>query len=541
MAKIILRNIDAPMECAAEPEETLRRSAAKKLSISSEAISNLSVFQRALDVRRNNPRFTYAVIFETEADIAQKLVEQKKAEWAPEPNPRNWKIPKTLSQARPIIVGAGPAGLFAAYILAEAGLKPIILERGKMVEERSRDVSSLYSRGTLQTDSNVCFGEGGAGTYSDGKLYTRVSDPRVRAFYEILIKLGAKSDILINTRPHIGTDKLVNILKRLRKYLESLGTSILFNKKLVDFELDGTRVKTLRTEDGETFEVSQLILATGHSANDVWHILAKHNISMEARSFAVGFRLEHPQPLINEIRYGRHATHPELPAADYVLRYNQKGSDERGAYSFCMCPGGVVVPTPTKPEQLCINGMSHAARSGRFANSALVATLTPKDFETFGHLGIFSGVDFQTQLERDAFRAGGADFRAPAGRLTDFLDGKLSRDLPKTSYRRGLTPYPIHELFPQVLVQCLREALKTFEKKMPGFITAEASLIGVETRTASPIRVLRDRETHQALALENLYPSGEGMGFGGGIASAALDGIRTAEKILLRLGAQLTP
>ena len=496
---------------------------------------------RSIDSRGRHPRFRITLSFELRV-----LPSKKKLRMLRERPPRQdtlYRLEHSQESKRPVVIGAGPAGIFAAYTLAEAGLKPIIVERGRPVEKRGRDVSALYSKGVLDTESNVCFGEGGAGTYSDGKLYTRVTDGRVRRLYQWMVNHGAPPDILVNTKPHVGTDKLVKLLKNIRGYLESLGAEYHFETKCIDLEFKDKEIQAVRAiKDGEEklYPTNHVICATGHSAHDMWKLLEQHGAQLEARPFAVGFRIEHPQMLIDEARYGQRERHEALPASDYRLAFTQKNGAQRGTYSFCMCPGGVVVTTPTEPGALCINGMSHAARSGRFANSAMVVTVTPDDFAQEGFTGGFAGVEFQKQCETRAYERGGGSFVAPSLRVTDYMERKISADLPETSYRRGLVPAALDQIYPTFVDESLREALEVFNKRLPGFISDEAKLIGVETRTASPIRVLRDAETLQASGLHGLYPVGEGMGYGGGIASAALDGIRSAEALLAKLGAAPT-
>lgn len=496
----------------------------------------ITVVRRSLDARQRPPCYVHTVDVTVAERLARRLVDSGRASW-PKVLPRwRWRLTQTPDGPPPVVVGAGPAGLFAALTLAEGGWPPLIIEQGKPVPARSRDVSKLYARGQLNPSSNVCYGEGGAGTYSDGKLYTRVGDPRVQRVLEMLVARGAKESILVDNRPHLGTDKLVGLLRAIRAHLQQLGAAFRFETAVADFELRGDRLDALKLAGGERLEVGPVVLATGHSARFIWRRLQSLGVGMEARPLAMGFRVEHPQALINALRYGDAANHQGLPAADYRLTFNQKAGGRRGVWSFCMCPGGVVVTTPTRPEELCINGMSHAARSGRYANSALVVTVNLEDFAGDAATDPFAGVQFQAGIERAAYQAGGGQFVAPAARLGDFMAGRLSRDLGSTSYRRGLVPADLSRLYPASMTEALRQAVQRFERKMPGFITNEAKLIGVETRTASPIRVRRDTSL-QAEGAAGLYPAGEGMGYGGGIVSAAVDGTRVAEAILERAGA----
>lgn len=506
---------------------------AQKLGIPSASVSDLRVVKRSLDTRKAPPRYVYTVELSLGKDAARPNALSKLEIVSPAENER-WVLRKKWSGPPPVVVGAGPAGLFAALTLAEAGCPPILLERGKSVEPRARDVSQLYARGLLDPESNVCFGEGGAGTFSDGKLYTRVHDGRVAKVLTTFVNLGADPDIRIDHRPHLGTDVLMSLLLALRQRLEGLGTQIHFSSRVDDFVVTEGALRGLQLADGARLDAQQCVLATGHSARTVWQKLEARGLKLEARPFAVGFRVEHSQQQINSLRYGISSEVHDLPAADYRLTYNEP---DRGVYSFCMCPGGVVVATPTEAGALCINGMSHASRSGRFANSALVVTVSEKDFVAAGYTGLFSGVDFQSSVERAAYSAGGGRFVAPATRVDDFVAGKVSSSLGATSYRRGLWPSDLNTLYPKAVVEALRRAIRRFDKQMRGFNTHDATLIGVETRTSSPIRVVRGSDL-QALGAQGLYPAGEGMGYGGGIVSAAVDGMRAAEALLEKYGAE---
>jgi uncharacterized protein len=521
-----IRDVMMPIQDGQEMD--LRTLVAQHLNISVELIADCVVVRRALDARKNYLRYVLTVDATLPADLSERLVHAQHAVIIAHRPTLRWHL-QTMPAERPIIVGAGPAGLFAALTLAEAGWPPIIFERGRSVDERPRDVSHLYSKGILDPESNVCFGEGGAGTFSDGKLYTRVNDDRVQRVIEMLVERGANPNILINTRPHLGTDKLIGILQSIRARLLELGAELHFSSALKNFDIAAGALRGITLANGDYLPTQHLLLATGHSARTIWEELHACDLPLEARPFAVGFRVEHPQALINEIRYRKAAS--TLPAADYRLTCQ---AGDRGVYSFCMCPGGVVVTTPTTPEALCINGMSHASRSGRFANSALVVTVGPQDFGN----DVFSGVNFQDAIEKQAYLAGGGQFVAPASRLTDFVKGRVKAALGATSYRRGLTLNNLTSLYPPAVIKALQQAIQSFDKTMPGFLTSEATLIGVETRTASPIRVPRGADL-QALGARGLYPAGEGMGYGGGIVSAAVDGMRVAEAMLEQVGAAL--
>ncbi|MEL6545098.1 MAG: FAD-dependent oxidoreductase, partial [Myxococcota bacterium] len=385
--------------------------------------------------------------------------------------------------------------------------------------------------------SNVWDGVGGGGADSGGQVDTRGGDPRIQRVMELLVQNGARDDILYVNRPHIGTDKLVKILKNMRQELLDLGAEIHFGTAIEHVDIRDGQVRGVRLRGGDSIEADRVILATGHSAREVWYDLYDSGLPLECRPFAVGFRVEHPQTLIDMARYGQPSVKGLLPAADYSLTYNEgEGEARRGVWSFCMCPGGVVVTTPTHPGELCINGMSHASRSGRFANSALVVGVTPEDYAREGFTGTFAGVEFQLAAERRAFEQGGGEFTAPATRVSDFAAGRSSSNAPSTSYRRGLHPTDLSTVYPDTVTQTLRRALGRFDKKIRGFVTEDAVLIGAETRTASPVRVPRG-EDGQAVGCAGLYPAGEGMGYGGGIVSAAVDGMRAAEHLLEALGA----
>lgn len=535
--QICFRDLEISLQEAISPEPALLKKV-ESLAQASGVVSELAITRRILDVRRNRPRYLYVVECKVPESIGLKAIERGVAELPKLIEINRFKLSKPHQGAAPIVIGAGPAGLLCALNLAEAGMPPKIIERGKDVKRRGKDISQLYSKGVLNPESNVCFGEGGAGTYSDGKLYTRVNDPRFRRLLEAFVRHGANPDVLINNRPHIGTDKLVKLLNSIREHLIDLGASFHFDTRVDDFIVNDAKIGGIVTSNGDTIESQHVFVATGHSARSVWERLEHHGAQLESRPFSLGFRVEHPQPLINQIRYGREADNELLPSADYKLIHNQKDGDGRGVYSFCMCPGGVVVTTPTEHGALCINGMSHAARSGTYANSAMVVTVTPEDFQKAGFSGNFAGVNFQEAIERKAYAAGGGDFVAPSSRITDFLEGQTSQNLPATSYRRGIIPFPIQDLYPEPVISALKQGLTRFDGKMRGFITEEAKLIGVETRTASPVRVIRDHETRQAAGISGLYPMGEGMGYGGGIASAAIDGMRSADVCLAALGAE---
>ena len=433
-----------------------------------------------------------------------------------------------------IVVGAGPAGLFCAYELARAGVRAIVVDRGKPVQARRRDLKGLTQHGRVDVDSNYCFGEGGAGTYSDGKLYTR-SHKRgdVRDVIEILALHGAPPQILVDARPHIGSNKLPKVITAMREALERAGSSVVFGKRVVELVVRGERAIGVRCGDGDEIVGRAVVIATGHSARDIHEVAVRAGVHLEAKPFAMGVRIEHPQPLVDRMQYGRAAGHVKLPAAAYRLAFTP--SDGRGAFSFCMCPGGWIVPAATEPDGVVVNGMSLSRRDSPYANSGLVVSIELADLDRLGLPQPLGGVELQRRLERAAARHGGGELRAPATRATDFVRGKPSSTVPATSYQPGLAAGDVGAVLDEIGVPIaarLREALRVFDQQMRGYVTDEAVLVGVESRTSSPVRMPRDSTTLQSPDLAGLYPCGEGAGYAGGIVSAALDGARVARAII---------
>ena len=430
---------------------------------------------------------------------------------------------------RAIIIGAGPAGLFAALRMIELGIKPVILERGKDVRSRRRDLAALNKTGIVNPDSNYCFGEGGAGTYSDGKLYTR-SNKRgdINRILHIFCHFGATEKILYDAHPHIGTNKLPHIITAMREQIEACGGEVHFEQKVSDLIIDNSAVTGVKTTSGNSYHANHVVLATGHSARDIFIMLNNRQVLIEAKPFALGVRVEHPQWLIDMAQY--HCTHRGdfLPPASYSL---VEQVDGRGVFSFCMCPGGIIAPAATDPGELVVNGWSPSKRDNPFANSGMVVTVDESDFAPFAKHGPLAAMYFQQQVEKNAFNAGGGNFVAPAQRMTDFVEKRVSSSLPECSYIPGLNSADLRTVLPAAVHKRLSGAFKAFGKKMKNYYTTEAVLVATESRTSSPVRIPRDTDTLMHPQVKGLYPCGEGAGYAGGIVSAAMDGERIAEMI----------
>jgi uncharacterized FAD-dependent dehydrogenase len=497
--------------------DALGRLVARALKRSVSDVLEWTVRRRSLDARRGSVKFHLVV-----------------AVGANETYEPVGPAPRTVSgDRRVVIVGDGPAGLFCSYELARHGIPSVVVDRGRQVQPRRLDLRRLNQEGTVDADSNYCFGEGGAGTYSDGKLYTR-SHKRgdVRDVLEVLVEHGAPADILIDARPHIGSNRLPKVVSTLRERLESVGVEFRFETRVTGLDVGPARqVRGAVTAEGPVIGGAAVVVATGHSAADVFDLLSAAGVVLEPKPFALGVRIEHPQPLINEIQYGGHAGHPKLHAASYKLAHTV---EERGVFSFCMCPGGWIVPAATEPDGLVVNGMSLSRRDSPFANSGIVVSIEVDDARRAGFDGPLAGLHLQRAIERCGFEAGGGALRAPATRLTDFLAGRSSADVPRSSYVPGLTAGNLADVLDSTglpIAARLREGLTTFGRKMRGFVSEEAVLVGVESRTSCPVRVPRDPDSVESPDLVGLYPCGEGAGYAGGIVSAALDGIRVARTI----------
>ena len=440
------------------------------------------------------------------------------------------------NSGRVIIAGSGPAGMFAALRFLELGIKPVILERGKNVRERRRDIAAINKQNIVNPDSNYCFGEGGAGTYSDGKLYTR-SNKRgnIRRVLEIFVAHNANPAILVESHPHIGTNKLPDIVTNIRKSVLDAGGEFHFNARVSDLMIRDGELRGIIDQEGNLYQGEAVLLAAGHSARDVFYLLDRYGVTLQSKPFALGARIEHPQELIDKIQYHCESRGDLLPPASYSLSTQVIDNHKsKGVFSFCMCPGGFIVPAATAPGEIVVNGMSPSRRDTKFANSGIVVAIDDDDLTLFREFGIFAGLEYQRSIEQKAFRLAGETQAAPAQRMIDFIDGKNSASLPRTSYQPGVVPVQLSEVFPEKITFRLRQALSDFGKKMKGYLTNEAQLVGVESRTSSPVRIPRDNNTMEHINLRRLYPAGEGAGYAGGIASAAMDGEKCAEKIAMK-------
>ncbi len=505
--------------------DDLRAAIADRLGVGPSAITEVTIVRRALDARRAIRVPTWHLT--VEAEVQGRIREGVRL-----PIPaRAARLTSPPAGLAPIaVIGAGPAGLFAAWHLAEHGARVILIERGKPVETRARDFGQFRGRGRLDPESNICFGEGGAGTYSDGKLTTRKNDPLVREVLERLVEVGAPARILVDAKPHIGTNKLFGMLKGLRARLIELGVDVRFQTRVDRLRLSQGRLTALETSAG-IIEAGAAVLAIGHSARDTFEALLAQGVPMEPKPFAVGVRAEHPQALIDRAQYRLGGRPPTLPPADYRLTHDEHG---RGIYSFCMCPGGMVIPSATEPGMVVVNGMSTARRSSPFANSGVVVQVNLVDLEREGFgMGPLAGIEFQRALERRAFEAGGGGYQAPAMTASDLVMGRASGRLADSHFRPGLTAFDLREALPAFVVDDLRAALAHFNRIIHGYASDEANLIAVESRTSSPLRIPRDPETMQVNGFPGLYAAGEGPGYAGGIMSAAMDGLKVAHALLV--------
>lgn len=510
-----------PSEAASE--DSIKNSISKHLAIKKISITGLTYIKRSIDARGKQP----AILLTVNVFIDEPFLSTIR---------RNLHLDCVSADAKKVfIAGAGPAGLFAAIRFLEVGIKPIILERGKDVRSRRRDLALLNKEGVINPDSNYCFGEGGAGTYSDGKLYTR-SKKRgdINRILNLLVQFGADENILSDAHPHIGTNKLPHIITSIRKQIVDCGGEIFFEKKITDLVIKDNKLTAVITASGDVFETDHLVLATGHSARDIFRLLHAKKILIEAKPFALGVRVEHPQQLIDSIQYHCPVRDEFLPPASYSVVHQ---ADGRGVFSFCMCPGGIIAPASTDPGELVVNGWSPSKRNNPFANSGIVVTVDEQDFQALSKkFGPLAAMHFQQSVEQKAFDAGGGKFVAPGQRLADFCERKLSASLPANSYLPGLSPASLDKVLPSYVYTSLTKAFREFGRRMKGYYTNEAVVVATESRTSSPVRIPRNPDTLEHPQVKGLYPCGEGAGYAGGIVSAAMDGERVASAISLALG-----
>ncbi len=522
-------------------EGALKAEILKHLGVSAEALVSFSIFRRSVDARKKNAIlyiYTVDVELKNEPTLLKRLKHERQV--SPSPNLEYHYVARAPGdlKERPIVVGTGPCGIFTGLLLAQMGFRPIILERGKSVRERTKDTWGLWRERKLNPESNVQFGEGGAGTFSDGKLYSQIKDPRHlgRKVIQEFVKAGAPPEIMYVGRPHIGTFKLVGMVEQIRATIESLGGEFRFQNKVDDLLLENGEVRGVKLANGEVIASRHVVMAVGHSARDTFQMLYDRGVHIEAKPFSIGFRIEHPQSMIDKCRYGNNAGNPQLGAADYKLVHHCKNG--RSVYSFCMCPGGTVVAATSEPGRVVTNGMSQYSRNERNANSGIVVGITPEeDFP--GHP--LAGIEFQRKWESRAFELGGGTYEAPGQLVGDFLAGKPSTKLGSVipSYTPGVHLTDLATSLPDYAIEAIREALPEFDKQIKGFSMHDAVLTGVETRTSSPIRIPRKDDDLQSVNIKGLYPAGEGAGYAGGILSAAVDGIKVAEAVALDMVRQL--
>jgi uncharacterized FAD-dependent dehydrogenase len=519
-------------------ENDLRLAVLKALGIEAGQLKSIVIGRRSLDARKKHAIrkvYTLHIKVADEKQVLEKQEKNQKVSLAPETKYNSPILIRKSKRHRPLVVGTGPAGLFAGLVLAEAGFFPFLIDRGKPVGERTRDTNRFWKNRELNSESNVQFGEGGAGTFSDGKLQTRVKDKlnRDKKVLQELVLAGAPKEILYKNKPHLGTAKLTRVVENLRNRIVELGGEYKFQSRMDDLILEGNQIRGVRLQSGEEIHSDHVILAIGHSARDTFEMLSTRGVQLVAKPFSVGFRIEHPQIVIDRNQYGKQAGHPLLGAADYQLAHHS--SLGRTVYSFCMCPGGLVIGAASEPGTVVTNGMSQYARNERNANSAIVAEVNPDDFKD-NPLG---GIEFQRYWEEKAFIQGGGNFNAPCQLVGDFLSGKRSSELGSVwpSYLPGIKMADLRESLPAFVVSAIQEALPQFEKRIRGFAQSDAVLTGIETRTSSPVRILRGKD-FQSISVQGLYPAGEGSGYAGGILSSAMDGIKAAEAIIKQINGE---
>jgi uncharacterized protein len=529
----VIRITELSLPLDSEPA-SLRQAILKRLRIEDADLLSVSVFKRSYDARKKSSAILFVYIVDVEVRNETVVLAGFASDHnvRPAPDTRYHPVahaPADLSE-RPLVVGFGPCGLLAALILAQTGFRPIVLERGRDVRHRTADTWKLWRKKTLIPESNVQFGEGGAGLFSDGKLYSQIKDPRFygRKVMQEFVRAGAPPEIMYVSKPHIGTFRLTGVVSTMREEIISLGGEVRFESKVTDLLIENGAVKGVGLSDGTTLSSRHVILALGHSSRDTVRMLHRRGVFMEPKAFSVGFRIEHPQSMIDRARLGKYAGHPQLGAADYKLVHH--ASNGRAVYSFCMCPGGTVVAATSEPQRVVTNGMSQYSRNERNANAGIVVGINPeRDFPG----GPLAGIELQERLESRAFELGGGDYCAPGQLVGDFIRGTPSREWGEVqpSYKPGVKLADLRESLPEYAISAIREALPAFGRQIRGFDRADAVLTGIETRTSSPVRITRDHETLQSLNVRGLYPAGEGAGYAGGILSAAVDGIKVAEAL----------
>ncbi|MBU1056946.1 MAG: NAD(P)/FAD-dependent oxidoreductase [Proteobacteria bacterium] len=518
-------------------EADLRTAITTRLDMPAKALISYTIFRRGVDARKSHAIvFIYTLDLEVvdEANLLARFTNDPHLRIAPDTSYHFVaRAPEQGLATRPVIIGMGPSGLFAGLILAQSGFRPLILERGKAVRERTKDTFDLWRKGILDPESNVQFGEGGAGTFSDGKLHTQIKDPRHygRKVLNEFVKAGAPPEIMYVSKPHIGTYKLVGMVEKMRASIQALGGEIRFQSRVDDIEVEDGQVRGVVLASGERIATSHLVVAIGHSARDTFEMLHRRGIFMEAKPFSIGLRIEHPQSLIDRSRHGKNAANPLLGAADYKLVHH--ASNGRSVYSFCMCPGGTVVAATSEPGRVVTNGMSQYSRKERNANSGIVVGISPADYPG----GPLAGMEFQRFWESQAFKLGGGNYQAPAQLVGDFLASRPSTTLGsvKPSYTPGVHLCDLSEALPDYIITAIREALPVFAQQIEGFDLADAVLTGIESRTSSPIRLKRNADDLQSINTKGLYPTGEGAGYAGGILSSAVDGIKVAEALAVNM------
>ena len=518
--------------------DVLRAAIVQRLGIEPTALVDFSVYKRSYDARRKSSVITFVYIIDAEvrdeAAVLKRLANDRQVMSAPDTRYQPPSRAHSDLRERPIVIGFGPGGLFAALILAQQGYRPIVLERGREVRRRTQDTWGLWRRHTLDPISNVQFGEGGAGLFSDGKLYSQIKDPRYlgRKVMHEFVRAGAPPEILYVSKPHIGTFRLTGVVAAMRREITSLGGEVRFESKVTDLLIENGQIEAVVLESGETLQSRHVVLALGHSSRDTFRMLERRHVFMEAKPFAIGFRIEHPQSMIDKVRLGRFAGHPALGAADYKLVHH--ASNGRSVYSFCMCPGGTVVAATSEPGRVVTNGMSQYSRNERNANAGIVVGIDPaQDFPG----GVLAGIALQERLESKAYELGGRNYSAPAQLVGDFLRGQPSKTLGEVepSYKPGVQLCDLAEALPAYAVAAIREALPAFGREIRGFDRPDAVLTGIESRTSAPLRITRDPQHLQSRNVRGLYPCGEGAGYAGGILSAAVDGIKVAEAVAANL------